>query len=75
MLPLLVVAAQGEKLEQASATPEELAAREFCRVEGVGEATAIVLARSTALGGTVHVGLDSLRAWAGANGAPQLWRH
>lgn len=62
---------QGEKLESAAATPEEQAAQEFCGVEGVGEATAIVLARTTALGGSRHAGLESLRGWASASGAPR----
>lgn len=63
------VCLQGGKVEQAAAAPEELAAREFCGVEGVGEATAIALAHSTALGGSRHAGLDSLRSWASASGA------
>ena len=57
---------QGEQLEHAAETPEELAATEFRRVEGVGEATAIVLARTAALGGQRHSGLASLQAWVGA---------
>lgn len=34
-----------------------------------GEATAIVLAKTTALGGSRHAGLQSLRDWASASGA------
>jgi hypothetical protein len=63
---------QCAKLETSSSTPEEAAAAEFCSLDGVGEATAIVLARSTALGGSQHGGLESLRAWAGATGERRL---
>lgn len=60
---------QGERIEGSSASPEEQAAREFSAVEGIGEATAIVLARTAALGGARHGSLGSLRSWAGASGA------
>ena len=75
MLPLLLTlrspppCLQCSKLESCSSTPEEAAAAEFCSLDGVGEATAILLARSSALGGSQHAGLASLRAWAGATGA------
>ena len=63
---------QCAKLETSSSTPEEAAAAEFCSLDGVGEATAIVLARSRALGGSQHGGLESLRAGAGATGERRL---
>ncbi|KAL4448494.1 hypothetical protein ABPG75_005713 [Micractinium tetrahymenae] len=63
----LRAALQGEQIECSSDSPEELAARDFCTVDGIGEATAIVLARSTALGGSRHGCLESLRGWAGAS--------
>ncbi|PRW45124.1 hypothetical protein C2E21_6400 [Chlorella sorokiniana] len=65
----LAAALRGERVVAVEASPEEQAARELCSVEGVGEATAIVLARTTALGGTRHTGLDSLRSWASASDA------
>ncbi|KAL4857760.1 hypothetical protein ACK3TF_002179 [Chlorella vulgaris] len=58
---------QGGMLEQAVACQEEQAAKEFLAVEGVGEATACVLARTTALGGSRHSGPASLRAWANSS--------
>lgn len=61
--------AQGERVEADAATPEEAAARQFASVEGVGEATSILLARTQALGGRRHASLESLRGWAGASGA------
>lgn len=60
---------QGERVEADAATPEEAAAREFATVDGIGEATAILLARTRALGGATHASLDSLRGWASASGA------
>ncbi|KAL4438181.1 hypothetical protein ABPG77_010542 [Micractinium sp. CCAP 211/92] len=65
----LRAALQGERIEcsSSSSCPEEQAAREFCTVEGIGEATAIVLARSSALGGARHGSLASLQAWAGVS--------
>lgn len=58
---------QGGMLEQALACPVEQAAKEFLALEGVGEATACVLARTTALGGSRHSGPASLRAWASSS--------
>ena len=65
---LVPALAQGGKLERAAESPEEQAARELCSVEGVGEATAIVLARTQELGGACHPGVDSLRSWASVSG-------
>lgn len=56
-------------MQAAATTPEEAAAKEFAAVDGIGEATAILLAKTTALGGRRHSSLDSLREWARASGA------
>lgn len=71
-VPALLHAPQGERIECNSASTEEQAARELRTVEGIGEGTAIVLARTIALGGAKHGSLDSLRSWAGASG--ERWR-
>ncbi|KAI7838346.1 hypothetical protein COHA_007914 [Chlorella ohadii] len=63
----LAAARRGERVAAAEVSPEERVARELCSVEGIGEATAVVLARTTALGGSRHTGLESLRSWASAS--------
>lgn len=67
---------QGERIEvSAAATPQERAAHEFMSVEGIGEATAIALSKTVALGGAAHGGLASLRDWAGAAGERRTKSH
>lgn len=55
---------QGLRLENQQQTLPEIAAKEFCSIEGIGEAVAMVLALTNRLGGTPHRSLHSLRAWA-----------
>lgn len=62
----LAAALAGEVVEPDVLTPEEAAAKEFQGLEGVGEKTAAVLARTAALGGARQGGVASLRAWVRA---------
>ena len=63
---------QLQRLPSATPLPAELAAREFMSIEGVGEATATVLALTHALGGTPHPSLQSLQTWAKRDGGVEL---
>jgi len=53
-------------------SPQEKAAQEFMKIEGVGERTAMVLATTTSLGGTQHRDRDSLAKWAAEDGGAML---
>ena len=55
---------QGQSIENREPTAAERAAKEFTSVEGIGEATAMVLASTCALGGAPHASLTSLTEWA-----------
>lgn len=55
-------------MESAAASAEEKAAREFQGVEGIGEATAMALAYTKALGGAQHASLASLQDWVRQSG-------
>jgi hypothetical protein len=63
----LAAAVAGEVVEAEDLSPEEVAAKEFEDLEGVGEKTAMILARTTALGGSKHTGVASLKAWVQQN--------
>ena len=63
----LAAALVGAVVEAEELSPEELAAKEFEHVEGIGEKTAMILSRTTALGGQRHSGLASLKAWVQEN--------
>ncbi|KAK9819083.1 hypothetical protein WJX81_007711 [Elliptochloris bilobata] len=69
----VAAAMQGERAAAAEPAPEERCAAELCEVAGVGEATAMALALTSALGWRRHGGLASLRAWVShADHAAQL---
>lgn len=53
-------------------SPQEKAAQEFMKIEGVGERTAMVLATTTSLGGTQHRDTDGLAKWAAEDGGAML---
>jgi hypothetical protein len=59
---------QGERAAVVRPAPEERCAAELRGVAGVGEATAVALACTAALGGRRHGSLASLRAWVAADG-------
>ncbi|KAG7670928.1 hypothetical protein Ndes2526B_g01307 [Nannochloris sp. 'desiccata'] len=59
----LAAALAGEVVEAEELSPEEQAAKEIEVLEGVGEKTAMILARTTALGGQKHSGIASMKRW------------
>jgi len=59
----LAAALAGEVVEAEELSPDERAAKEIETLEGVGEKTAMILARTTGLGGQRHTGLASLKNW------------
>jgi hypothetical protein len=59
----LAAALAGEVVEAEELSPDERAAKEIETLEGVGEKTAMILARTTALGGQRHSGLASIQKW------------
>ena len=63
----LAAALIGETVQAEELTPEEISAKEFAALDGIGETTAMVLARTEALGGCRHSGVASLRAWVSEN--------
>jgi hypothetical protein len=62
----LAAALAGETVGAAAPSQEELAARRFAALPGVGEAAGMALARTVALGGARHAGPEALRRWARA---------
>jgi hypothetical protein len=65
----LAAALAGERPASGEPSAEERAAAEFARLDGVGEATAVALARTSALGGARHASVDALCAWVALAGA------
>ena len=65
---------QGERPWSIHATSEEVAAQEFLQLPGLGEAAAMTVALTAALGGCRHGSLASLTSWlaAGADHLDQL---
>lgn len=57
-------AVQLERACSLQPTPEEIAARDFREIEGIGETVAMALALTQALGGVRHASRASLSTWA-----------
>ena len=57
---------QGERPWSIQATAEEAAAKEFMALDGLGEAAAMALSLTKALGGQRHSSLASLTSWVAA---------
>ena len=59
----LEAALQGRTVESERLSLEEVSAKEFSSLHGVGEGVATALARTKSLGGKRHSGIASLRWW------------
>lgn len=60
-------AAVGESVEPEELSTEEKAAKEFQKVQGIGDSVAMVLALTTTFGGMRHISLQSLQTWVRAS--------
>jgi len=60
----MTAALDGSRAWAEVMSTQEKAAKDFMRVDGIGEATAITLATTTCLGGYKHKGIRSLAKWA-----------
>ena len=68
----LEAAMEGSKAWNEILSPEERAAKEFMEIEGIGETTAMVLACTTALGGSKHKNRTDLAKWASIDQGEKL---